>query len=361
MAVQQSNGIHLGQNPHLNVLIIAGGSGTRFWPRSRQGKPKQLLKFWDERTLLEHTVDRFLGSAGLEGRTWIVTTQALVDGSQKALGESIAEKVHFLGEPQGRNTAPCILWGLREIAKKDPEAIVCIVPADHYIGNVPGFQSALMQAAEAAVKTKGIVTLGIKPNRPETGYGYIEVGGSTGVGVSAVSKFVEKPALRDALRYVGSGNYLWNAGIFIVQAAVGLEAFERCMPNLGKVFAQEAEIEKIYQSIDPLDAVSIDYGVMEIAQEKGIPVSVIPVEFDWNDLGSYTALEEIDKAVKGTVVSHNAASNIVQSDRGLVALLGVNDLIVVREGDIVLVASKDRCQDIRKLVERVKKDHPEMA
>ena len=351
----------LDSNPHLHILIIAGGSGTRFWPRSRQGKPKQLLKFWDDHTLLEHTVHRFLVASGLRKRVWIVTTENLVSPSREVLGKA-ADDVHFLGEPVGKNTAPCILWGLREIHKADPEAIVCIVPADHYIGDEPAFRSSLARASELAMKTGGIVTLGIKPNRPETGYGYNETESAV-TDHAPVSKFVEKPGLRDALRFVSSGKYLWNAGLFIMSASVGLDAFTRCMPKLQQVFDQYSSkgISGIYENIDPHDAVSIDYGVMELAQEKGIPVSVIPVDFEWNDLGSYTALEDIDKAVKGNVVSHNAASNIVQSDHGLVALLGVNDLIVVREGDIVLVAAKDRCQDIRKLVERVKKEYPNHA
>ena len=352
---------------NLHILVIAGGSGTRFWPRSRQNRPKQLLNFWDDKSLLEHTVLRFLGQDGKSklgsDLLRIVTTQALVDASKKALGPVLSNGVQFLGEPFGLKTSPCIYWGLKEISKYDPEAIVCVIPSDHFIGDEEAFRRALLFAAKASVETNGIVTLGVKPTRPETGYGYIEID-SSGVenasqSYQRVVRFVEKPVLRDALKFLSTNRYLWNAGFFVFPASVGLEAFRRCMPSLVKAFESSENITEVYRVIDPHDAVSVDYGVLEMAQEKGISVSVIPVDFTWNDLGSFTALEDIDKAVKGRVLTHNAASNIVQSDTGLIALLGVHDLVVVREGDVVLVASKDHCQDIRKLVEKVKKEFPE--
>jgi mannose-1-phosphate guanylyltransferase len=356
MAAQQNN---------LHVVVIAGGSGTRFWPLSRQGKPKQLLKIWDERTLLEHTIDRFQ-SWGFKATRWIVTTRALVEQSKAALGIAEGKRtVNFLGEPQGKNTAPCIYWALREIAKINREAVVCIVPADHFIADEMSFVKSLEQGCEYALSKGGIVTLGIRPDRPETGYGYIKLAESSGArsddGFYTVAQFVEKPDLRTANEYLKSGMYLWNAGIFICQVSEGLRAFEKCMPSLVAVFNQYDSIDDIYAHISSSDATSIDFGVMEMAQKNGIAVAVKAVEFGWSDLGSYTALEDIDKSLVGTVVSHNAASNIVQSDDGIVALLGVNDLVVVKQGNVVLVASKDSCQDIRKLVERIKKDHPEYS
>ena len=341
---------------HSHVVIIAGGSGTRFWPRSSHGKPKQLLKIWDERTLLEHTVDRF--QPWPQAKVWVVTTEALVEPSRGALG---SRPVSFLGEPEARNTAPCILWSLLEIAKQDPEAVVSVVPADHFIGDEAAFRGALAKAMDYAGSFEGIITLGIRPNRPETGYGYIQSGATLENGFSNVTSFVEKPQQREAYNYVKAGNYLWNAGIFVCRAKVGLKAFEKCMPELYRLFSEGAPITDRYRRIRPEDVLSIDFGVMERAQGQGIPVAVMAVDFAWSDLGSYTALEEIDKAVAGNVVSHNSASNIVQCDKGLVALLGVNDLVVVKDGDVVLVATKDRCQDIRKLVERVRKEHPEQA
>ncbi len=341
-----------------HILIIAGGSGTRFWPHSRKGKPKQLLKIWDDKTLLEHTVERF---EGMGAPIWIVTTEELIAPSKAALQNKInaGVEIQFLGEPSAKNTAPCILWGVQEIYKTDPKAVVAVIPADHYIGDVDAFRSSINRAAHFAHQYSGITTLGVKPNRPETGYGYIQVGTSIGDGFADVDTFVEKPHLQKAVEYLRAGNYFWNAGVFVFRADVGLDAYSRCMPELKKLFESTDDIQKIYSQIYEGDAISIDYGVMEVAQEKGIPVSVFGVSYPWSDLGSYTALEEIDKAVKGNVVEFNSASNIVQVDKGLVALLSVNDLVVVKEGDVVLVASKDRCQDIRQLVQRVKKEYPE--
>ncbi len=341
------------------VVVIAGGSGTRFWPRSRQGKPKQLLAIWDDKCLLTHTLERFDGWP--EAHRIVVTTKALVDASKEVLAEvARAQEITYLGEPLAKNTAPCIYWALKEIHAKDPKATVCIVPADHYVGDVHAFVSSIQRAYGFAQNFNGIVTLGVKPDRPETGYGYIHTAQKISGEMYAVEQFVEKPDLRTAISYLTSGKYLWNAGIFICRAEVGIDAFKKCMPSLAQTFEKQ-DIDDVYASLDSSSATSIDFGVMELAHKKNIPVAVLAVDYVWSDLGSYTALEEIDKTVVGTVVSHNAASNIVQCDEGIVALLGVNDLVVVKDGDAILVASKGSCQDIRKLVDRIKKDHPSFA
>jgi mannose-1-phosphate guanylyltransferase len=343
----------------LHILIMAGGSGTRFWPKSRAKRPKQLLALWDDKTLLEHTVSRF-SSLVPEENIWIVTTQSLVEPSKKVLGGKYA-KVRFLGEPAAKNTAACILWGVNEIHKIDSESVVAVMPADHYIGNEKAFLEAIELATREAVSKGGLITLGIRPDRPETGYGYIEFEGDAGKVTAAlpVKQFVEKPDLRTAVRYVESRKYLWNAGMFIFSAHTGIDAFRKTMPELAKLFDSGTSVEKIYGAISKNDAVSIDYGVMEPASSKGILVSVVPVECGWNDVGSFPALEEIDRSTLGDVVSLNANSNIVQTDTGLVALLGVNDLVVVRDGDVVLVVSKDRAQDIKLLLDKVRATHPD--
>lgn len=354
-----------------DIIIMAGGSGTRFWPRSRKGKPKQLLSFWDEKSLLEHTILRV---AGLNpDRIWVVTTADLVESSRAALGDSLDGRIQFLGEPQGRNTAPCILWALSAIKKfrlenkihlDDP---VVILPADHFVGDQFEFCAALWKASELSEKSKGFVTLGVNPTRPETGYGYIERGKAASEMANAylVSRFVEKPLMRDALRYVSSGAFYWNAGIFVVGVATGIAAFQGCMPHLYDVLhdavMEKKPIESIYAKILADDAVSVDYGIMEHLPELKIPLYVLPVSFAWSDLGSFTALEDIDRSFQGNVIAHNAASNIVLSDGGLVALVGVTDLVVVRDGDVVLVVAKDQCQDIKKIVERIKKEQPQYS
>ena len=352
---------------NLHVLVMAGGSGTRFWPKSRAKKPKQLLALWDNKTLLEHTVERFSRFVPTSN-IWIVTTQALVKPSKDVLGEKYGD-VHFLGEPTGKNTAACILWGVHEIAALETNAIVAVMPADHYIGDEAAFAKAVALAVADAGAHGGIVTLGIKPSRPETGFGYIEIAEALKHGkhkseAVAVKQFIEKPDLRTAIRYVESGKYLWNAGMFIFKVKDGLDAFRSTMPELSALFADSYANGKfspddVYSRIRKEDAVSVDYGMMEPAIEQGIRAATVPVDCDWNDVGSFTALEEINCTTHGDVVSLNANTNIVQTDTGLVALLGVNDLVVVRDGDVVLVASKERAQDIKALLEKVKAKFPD--
>lgn len=346
-------------DPKLHILVMAGGTGTRFWPRSRAGRPKQLLALWDEKTLLEHTLERFLGVVDAS-RIWVVTTAALVEPSKQVLPPEKYGSVKFLGEPSGKNTAPCILWGASEILRADTDATVAVMPADHFIRDEKAFIGTVRGAVEFARVKGGLVTLGVRPNRPETGYGYIEVAEAVRSSAVPVQQFVEKPDVRTAVSYLQSGRYLWNAGMFVFTAKQGLAAFEKCMPGLMKTFrASQSGPAGAYGSISKDDAISFDYGVMERAGAQGIPVSVIPLDCGWNDVGAFPALEEIECAVRGEVVSLDAASNVVQTDEGLVALLGVNDLVVVRDRDVVLVASKDRAQDIKALLEKVRRAHPE--
>ncbi|MBI3544161.1 MAG: NTP transferase domain-containing protein [Deltaproteobacteria bacterium] len=350
----------------LHVLIMAGGSGTRFWPKSRSKKPKQLLALWDDKTLIEHTVERFAKHLP-QKNIWIVTTEALVAPTREVLGAKYKD-VRFLGEPAAKNTAACILWGTHEIARADAGATVAVMPADHYIGDEDAFGHAVLEAVVNSTFGGGLVTLGIRPNRPETGYGYIELPEVPKKSVPkaiAVKAFVEKPDLRTAIRYLESGKYVWNAGMFIFAAKTGLDAFAKTMPELAKLFndayssSAGFSAAAAYGKIEKRDAVSVDYGVMEPALSKGIAVSTVPVECGWNDVGSFPALEEIDCTTKGDVVVLESHSNIVQTDTGLVALLGVNDLVVVRDGDVVLVASKERAQDVKALLEKVRAKHPE--
>lgn len=342
---------------------MAGGSGTRFWPKSRAKKPKQLLGLWDDRSLLKHTVERFTKMVPSKN-IWIVTTEALVEPSKKALGPEF-ENVHFLGEPRGQNTAPCILWGIQEIRRVCGHAVIAVMPADHYIGAPEAFYQAVEAALKKARYTNSIVTLGVKPTRPETGYGYIEVTEKVNevrnVDVKAVSAFIEKPNLETAMRYEKSGKHFWNAGMFIFSVQSGHEAFQKTMPDLVRVFESGARIRDIYDSIPKTAAVSVDYGVMEKAAGNGIPVFVVPVDCDWNDVGSFTALEEINRSILGETIQIESKNNIVNSDSGLVALLGVENLVVVRSGDVVLVTTKDRAQDIKKLVDVVREKYPDKA
>ena len=294
-------------NSHSHVLIMSGGSGTRFWPKSRSLKPKQLLALWDDKSLIEHTVLRFSDSIPAANR-WIVTTQSLVDPTKEIL-QKAGLTVQYLGEPQAKNTAACILWGVLEIAKTDPEAVIAVMPADHYIGDEAAFREAVNLGMDWARSNKSIVTLGVKPNRPETGYGYIEVDSLQSKSVCKVKKFVEKPDLRTAVKYLESGRYLWNAGMFLLSVETALNAFSKTMPalylNLSEGMKAGKSISDIYFAIQKSDSVSVDYGVMEPAISSGIDVSVIPVDCGWNDVGSFTALEDIEFSVLGQVASLN--------------------------------------------------------
>lgn len=342
---------------NLHVLIMAGGSGTRFWPRSRKQKPKQLLALWDDKTLIEHTLNRFKEIVPQEN-IWIVTTEALAQPTKQVLSTSFP-KINFLNEPEPKNTAACIFWGVNEIKKRASDALVAVMPADHFIGDPLSFLQSVARAATHVRGTDALCTLGIKPNRPETGFGYIEKNSEIAAGVYSIKQFVEKPDLRTALRYLESGNYVWNAGMFIFTASAGFVAFQKCMPSLVETFQKNSTIQQTYSAITSADAVSVDYGVMEKASSQGIPVFMVPTDCGWNDVGSFTALEEINCAVRGEVVSVDSACNIIQSDSGIVALFGVNDLVVVREKDVVLVCARDRAQNLKQLYDKVKLRYPE--
>ncbi len=341
-------------NENLNILIMAGGSGTRFWPKSRLKKPKQLLKLWDEKTLIEHTVERFLKIVSPE-QIWIVTTGILKNDTRKILNK-ISKKIKILAEPSAKNTSACILWGTREIQKKNKNAVVAVMPADHYIRDEKAFTDAIVFVSKEAQTRSGIFTIGIKPNKPETGFGYIEVQAeiSGSQKIVPVARFVEKPTLAKAGEYLRSGNYLWNGGMFLFQGAYGLKMFEKCMPSLVSAFEKNNSVKKTYAKITAQDSISFDYGIMERAAENGFSTYVFPLDCGWNDVGSFVALEEINCATSGESISIDSSANIIQSDKGLVALLGVNNLVVVRDGDVVMVADKSRCQDVKLILDKLK-------
>ncbi len=273
----------------LHLLIMAGGSGTRFWPKSTAVKPKQLLALWDDKTLIEHTLERFEGTVE-DKNAFVITTEKILGPTKEILKRH--PEVRYLAEPTGKNTAPCILWGVLEVYKKNPDAVIAVLPADHFIGDVSKFLNTVLSAAEFASKNPGIVTLGIQPNKPETGYGYIEAASSGNSGAfQKVSRFVEKPDLRTANRYLEAGNYLWNAGMFIFKASEGYNAFKRCMPSLFSLFEKSTNVAESYLKISKEDSITVDYGVMERASQHDIPVWVLPTNCQWNDVGSFIALE----------------------------------------------------------------------
>jgi mannose-1-phosphate guanylyltransferase len=345
----------------LYALVMAGGSGTRFWPESRATRPKQLLSIVDERTMIQATVDRIAPLIPSE-RTMVVCGSAHGMETRKQL-QQIAQEMILL-EPRGRNTAPCIALGAYKLAQRDPEAVMVVLPADHIIRKEREFLRLLGIAAKVAAAGTGLVTLGIVPDRPETGYGYIERGEVIvtvdSQPVYRVRRFVEKPDLERAKEYVAEGKHFWNSGMFVWKVSEIIRAFVQHLPKVAQAltkispaFGTPEEAKAIRDAYEVLESVSIDYGIMEKADN----VVVIPAGIDWNDVGSWNALEQIwkrdenDNAVRGEFLSLESRSCIVSSTHKMTVLVGVEDLIVVDTPDALMVCRKDRAQDVRKIHE----------
>jgi mannose-1-phosphate guanylyltransferase len=350
----------------LHAMIMAGGGGTRFWPRSRAARPKQFLTFAGERTLLQATLDRVAGPVPAS-RTWVVTGADHVGEAARQLPEVPAN--HIVGEPVGRDTAACIALGAALIAWDDPAAVMLVMSADHVIEPVAEFQRAAHAAAQFAEEfPDALLTFGIPPTYPATGYGYIErgpvVGQRNGVTAAKVVAFKEKPDAATAERFVASGDYLWNSGIFVWKAATILRQLRENCPD---VFAavekiaeawdtpqQEAVFRREYES---LRKVSIDFAVMEKAPQ----VLVIQAPYQWDDVGSWLALERRNpQDADGNTVQANHAGIrtqncvIVGEPDTLVTTIGVEDLLIVQDGDAILVANRADEAAVKELVDLLK-------
>ncbi len=350
-------------------MIMAGGSGTRFWPKSTAKRPKQLLGFGrnSSETLILQTLRRFEGIVENScERRFIITTELLKSEIEAQVG---VKDVSTLAEPAGRNTAPCIYWAAREVYSRNPKGIMLVMPSDHYIPNHESFKKTLTAAAEWAKTHDDLVTLGVKPDRPETGYGYLktgdEVGKSVGERCGKVEAFIEKPNLSRAQEFLKSGNYLWNGGMFLWRAETILKAFDAFMPEMKAAWDQSNGV--LSAAYPNMTATSIDYGIMEKAKN----VVSFTLDAGWDDLGSWTSLEsvadvlqarnEVGVVTGGDVLAVDSKGNIIDAPGKLVTLLGINDLIVVHHGDSILVARKDRAQDIKLIVDQVKAKFPEKA
>jgi len=349
------------------AVIMAGGAGTRFWPASRSLRPKQLLPLAgaSNEALLSATVRR-LAPLVTEDRVLVVTGEHLAEATARAVPKVPATQI--LKEPAPRNTAPCIAWANATIARLDPEAVVMVLPSDHFIADEAGFQRVLAAAVASAERGR-VTTVGIVPTRPETGYGYIEVGDALEAEARTVKRFVEKPDRERAESFVAAGpsRYLWNAGMFFFKVRDMAALLERHLPGVAAgvsridAAARAGDASEVVREVFPtLESVSIDHGVMEKAEG----LAVVPGDFGWNDVGSWQSAWELashdshGNAVGPDDVAIDARNNLAVSlgaSKKAVALVGVSDLVVVETDDAILVIPRDRAQDVRLVVDELKK------
>lgn len=347
----------------ITAVIMAGGRGERFWPKSRSNRPKQFLSLTgDGETMIQKTVGRLSELVEAED-IFVVTNAAYASLVEEQL--DMLPKENILFEPAARNTAPCIGLAAAVIKKKYGDAVMMVLPSDHLIKSNRMYIDTLKTAVSAAEAGKNLVTIGISPTYPETGYGYIHFGSAeSGMnGVYNVLRFVEKPNIELAKEYVNSGEYLWNSGMFVWKVSSIEDNIKKYLPDMTE------GLEKIYESVgteafeDTVAAEfpkfrseSIDFGVME----KASGVLTIPGNFGWDDVGSWLAMERINKTneygnmIQGDVISINTRKTIVCGSKKLIATVGVEDLVIIDTDDALLICAKDSTQDVKKVIENLK-------
>jgi len=349
----------------LYAVIMAGGRGTRFWPLSRASTPKHLLTIVSEKPLISESVDRFQGSIPPD-RVMIVTTADQVDAICELVPEVPQENVII--EPVGRDTAACIGFAASVVRHRDPEAVMAVLPSDHVISPAERFVESLMSAEQWVLQRDGLVTFGIRPSWPHTGMGYIHRGELletvNGFKVHRLRRFREKPNIELAQQFIDTGEYYWNSGIFVWKASTILREIEQHMPEhhalLEKIAAalgtpdQQQAIDENYPKFQ---RISIDFGVMELART----VFVMEADYEWDDVGSWTAIPKHHptdlhgNTVLGDFEGVNATDNIVVGERGhLITAVGVSKLVIVHTGDATLVATRDACGEVKKLVDQLR-------
>ncbi len=346
-----------------HAVIMAGGSGTRLWPLSRENNPKQALRLVGDRTMFQESVDRLLPLFPLD-RIWVIASAELVGLLHEQVPQLFTE--NFIVEPEGRGTAPAIGLAAIHLQRKDPDAVMTVLTADHHIADVNRFRAVLV-ATETIARQGFLVTLGIAPTNPSTGYGYIEhgpsMGKTDGFSVFRVLRFIEKPNRDTAEKMVAEGRFSWNSGMFVWKVPRILEEFERQMPDF---FGQLREIDSALGGLDYQVILSriwsmvkrdtIDYGVMERASD----IAVIPVEMGWRDIGSWESLVELltpddrGNTVAGLHIGIDTTDSLVFGNKRLIATIGMHDLVIVDTDDVILICPKDRAQDVREIVRKLK-------
>lgn len=350
---------------HTHALLLAGGKGTRFWPLSREDHPKQLLRLFSHRPLVEETFYRIL-QALPSARVHIATSSTLATRLMAVFPD--VPTSNFIVEPVPRNTAPCIAVAAFRCLARDPDAILVVLPSDHYVADNTAFLEVLQSAVVHAERRK-VVTLGVTPTHPETGYGYIRFGefeeepevSEVRHRARRIQAFIEKPDTETALSYLKAGRYLWNSGIFVFRADVILEKIRTHLPNLMAAVEdlhgmQDAPIETVTAIWERMPDISIDYGVMEKAEG----LVVVPASFGWSDVGSWRALtsfptDEHENFIHGRIVALESHGNVLYSTHGFLAVLGLENTVVVVTRGAVLVCPVERTQDVKHLVAELKK------
>ncbi len=349
---------------HKTALIMAGGRGERFWPRSRKNLPKQFLSLTDDgKTMIQLTTERLLPIVDIED-IYIVTNRDYLPLIEEQLPN--LPKGNIICEPVGRNTAPCIALGAAFIGKKYDEAVMMVLPSDHLVKYSSLYQTTLRDACEAAEEGENLVTIGITPDYPETGYGYIKFENKASEGGNRafrVESFTEKPDLEKAKEYLASDDYLWNSGMFLWKLSTIIKRYKELLPEIYDGMLkikdsvgtpmQKRTIEEVFPD---LPSISIDYGIMEKAEN----IYTIPGAFGWDDVGSWLALDRIKKSneygniVNGNIVTIDTKNCIIQGTDKLIATVGLKDLVIVDTEDATLICDREHTADIKKVIENLK-------
>jgi mannose-1-phosphate guanylyltransferase len=344
-------------------LILAGGSGTRFWPLSRSKTPKQVLKLVGDKEMINFTIDRCNPYITNED-IYIITNSEQAELLQQVTGSRMTPDQIF-AEPSARNTAPCILYSAMRLRKEYGDAVVCVLSSDHSVKDEDAFRKVLSEASDYALKHDTIVTIGITPTFPSTGYGYINTGSQADepYTIYHVHKFVEKPDRYTASEYLQSGEYLWNSGMFIFRISTILDRFQQHLPEMYNALLpldnlSGAEAESFLQEVYPtLERVSIDYGIME----KESNIAVIPGDFGWSDIGAWNTLGDIlppdfdGNIIRGDHIGLDTRNCVVFSGDKTVATIGLTNVVIVNTPDSLLVCNMDNVQDIKRLSDELKK------
>lgn len=340
---------------------MAGGVGSRFWPESRESKPKQLLNIFNDKSLIQNTVNRLDGIVA-NNKIFIITNKIQKPGVIEQLPQIPEENI--VEEPFGKNTAACIGLASVLVAEKNNEAITLVLPADHRIENEDKFREIILSAAAYAEKSNGLVTIGIKPTRPETGYGYIQTNDPVeGDNIFHVKTFAEKPNYETAKRFVEAGDFYWNSGMFIWKVSAILEEMKELMPelyegvcNIRSAIDQPDFVKVLQREYGQFKSISIDYGIMEHSKN----VFLIKGEFDWSDVGSWEAVYQLssksenENVLKGDIYTEDLNGSFIRTKKKFTAVVGVENLIVIETEDALLICDRDKAQSVKQVVDHLK-------